>query len=368
MAENASNAPVVFLKKIKKRQASHHGGMWKVAYADFVTAMMAFFLLLWLLNATSEEQKRGIADYFSPFPGTIRSTAGGESFMDGDTITAEGTMVEDETPPGITVSPSAVAEAPETARQSDPNQDENLDRLLARREEEKFAEAEFALRQAIRDIPELKELAKSLIIDRTPEGLRIQIVDQEGLSMFPLGSSDMYERTRKLLEQVAKVVQKLPNKISITGHTDARPYHGTSGYGNWELSTDRANASRRALVEAGLPLHRILKVVGKAAREPLIPRDPTSPRNRRISIVLLREQPPPKEQEAEAKPSTPPASPAPSEPASRAAAETPLASAEPAPASHDAAPPEPTPDGEAAVSPPPTIGPDPGHWKPVEVR
>ena len=167
------------------------------------------------------------------------------------------------------------------------------ERALAEREERQFAAAEFDLRQAIQDLPELNELAESLIIDRTPEGLRIQLVDQERTSMFPLGSSEMRDPARKLMALVAQIVHRLPNKISVTGHTDATPYAGTRHYSNWELSTDRANASRRQLVASGLPLERIAKVIGVADREPLIEDQPGSPRNRRISIVLLREAKPP---------------------------------------------------------------------------
>ena len=166
------------------------------------------------------------------------------------------------------------------------------EKALAEREERQFAAAEFDLRQAIQDLPEANELAESLIIDRTPEGLRIQLVDQERTSMFPLGSSEMRQPARKLMALVAQIVRRLPIEISVTGHTDAMPYVGTRGYSNWELSTDRANASRRQLVESGLPLERIAKVIGIADREPLIENQPGSPRNRRISIVLLREAKP----------------------------------------------------------------------------
>jgi chemotaxis protein MotB len=164
---------------------------------------------------------------------------------------------------------------------------------LAEREERQFAAAEYDLRQAIQDLPELSELAESLIVDRTPEGLRIQLVDQDRTSMFPLGSSEMRDPARKLMALVAQIVRRLPNKISVTGHTDATPYAGTRHYSNWELSTDRANASRRQLVESGLSLERIARVIGVADREPLIAAQPGSPRNRRISIVLLREADPP---------------------------------------------------------------------------
>ncbi len=159
----------------------------------------------------------------------------------------------------------------------------------AEREERQFAAAEFALRQAMQDIPDLKNLAENLVVDRTPEGLRIQIVDQDKTSMFALGSSEMAEPAKKLMALVTQVVQRLPNKVSVSGHTDATPFARIGNYGNWELSADRANASRRALVAAGLPSERIARVVGVADRDPMVADQPNSPRNRRISMVLLHE-------------------------------------------------------------------------------
>lgn len=303
------NKPPVIVKRVKKGgHGGHHGGQWKVAYADFVTAMMAFFLLLWLLNATTEEQKRGIADYFSPTPGLLRSTTGGSGFFAGESVTSEGQLTQRAAQPTVSIPiPSMTyderteedearaqqSEKPVDVDREPPREADDAGRvqkMLAELEERQFAQAEHDLRQAIQDVPELRMLAESLIIDRTPEGLRIQIVDQEKYAMFPRGSAVMHETARKLMARVAQVVEKLPQKISITGHTDSTPYANPTGYDNWDLSTDRANASRRALVDAGLPAERVVHVTGKADQEPLIPDDPTSPRNRRISIVLLREQ------------------------------------------------------------------------------
>jgi chemotaxis protein MotB len=303
------NKPLI-IKKVKKvGGGGGHGGAWKVAYADFVTAMMAFFLLLWLLNATTEDQKRGIADYFSPTPGEMRATTGGSGFFRGDALTSEGPQIaipiptmsfeerteeggeEQETEDQIDAEPEPSPPAADTQEaDTEEAETEEAERMLAEREERQFAEAEETLRQAIQDVPELRQLAESLIIDRTPEGLRIQIVDQEKYAMFPRGSAMMHDTARKLMARVTRVVQTLPQKISVTGHTDATPYVSDGGYDNWDLSTDRANSSRRALVEAGLSAERVVHVTGKADQEPLVADDPTSPRNRRISIVLLREQ------------------------------------------------------------------------------
>lgn len=162
---------------------------------------------------------------------------------------------------------------------------------MAQREQEQFQQAEEALRQAIQEVPDLADLSRNLVIENTPEGLRIQLVDQERSSMFPSGGSKMMEHTRRLLQKVAEVIQRVPNQVAISGHTDALPFRNASGYGNWELSADRANASRRTLQEYGVPSDRIASVSGKAATEPFVPEDPTAATNRRISIVLLRQAP-----------------------------------------------------------------------------
>jgi len=318
MADEKTNRPFIIVKKKKHGEHAHHGGAWKVAYADFVTAMMAFFLLLWLLNVTTEEQKQGIAQYFTPESASKSSSGSGQIL--GGTVIAQGQMArvtggvvlglpqnptseEQDEPQDDSADPAKAEERDggktDDNKTSPPSQnakrevtEEDVKKALAKREEEEFAAAEHDLRQAIQDVPELRQLAQNLIIDRTPEGLRIQIVDQGRIAMFPLGSPAPFEHTRQLLALVAKVVQRMPNKIAVTGHTDATPYAaGGRPYDNWELSTDRANSSRRGLLDAGVPGARISRVVGKADQEPLFAQDPADPRNRRISIVLLREQP-----------------------------------------------------------------------------
>jgi chemotaxis protein MotB len=289
MSKN-DTAPII-VKKVKKVSGGHHGGAWKVAYADFVTAMMAFFLLLWLLNVTTDEQKRGIADYFSP-ASLARQTSGSGGILGGATLSSEGAMTSQRSQVGLTlVLPSSETESATQGPKEGTPDEEQLDDLLARREEEQFATAEEALRQAIQTVPELQALSKNLLIDRTPEGMRIQIVDQAGKSMFPIGRAEMYGHTRQLLTLVADAIAQLPQRILIKGHTDATPYVTDSGYSNWELSTDRANSSRRALVRAGLTPERIDSVAGRADKDPLKPDRPFDPQNRRISIILLRENP-----------------------------------------------------------------------------
>jgi chemotaxis protein MotB len=366
-----SNA--IIIKRIKKAgHGGHHGGAWKVAYADFVTAMMAFFLLLWLLNATTDAQKRGIADYFSPTLATRSLTSGAGGVLGGRTVTTEGAEVSNAAPPTIAneFSPPQETQADDDqdssgakpdakpddneangakeftydataeANATPPGQDaaqsaaggqqggqqdtgKGVVKLTAQekallqklspgqtvdpaklteaqflalkeeRESKQFTEAQYQLQQAIQQVPDLKPLAQNLVVDRTAEGLRIQLVDQDKSSMFALGSTEMNDAARKLMGLVAQAIAKLPNKVSITGHTDSTPFQRPGTTDNWDLSTQRANASRRALIAAGLPEGRVATVLGKADTEPFVPQDPNDPRNRRVSIVVLRDAPPP---------------------------------------------------------------------------
>ena len=309
--DKEEKAQPIIIKRVKKAAHGHHGGAWKVAYADFVTAMMAFFLLLWLLQATTEEQKLGIADYFSP-ASVSRNKSGSGGIMGGRTFTKKGANPNDQTPVGVGVMIQLPSSPPEQDDAGDPVETtatdetgaggeddgapeqaeaERIEEMLAKREEEQFAKAEDALREAIEAVPELQGLVNNLLIDQTPEGMRIQIVDKEGKSMFPSGSAKMFDHTRKLIGLVVNAVKQLPQQVAIKGHTDAAPFVNEQGYSNWELSTDRANSSRRALLEAGLPPQRIASVVGLADTQHLDEDDPLSPRNRRISIILLRENP-----------------------------------------------------------------------------
>ncbi len=297
----ADEAQPIIIKKVKKGGHRHHGGAWKVAYADFVTAMMAFFLLLWLLNAVTQDQLEGIANYFAPVS-LSRDTSGAGGILGGKTVLEEGSRknvtarasVNVDLPPpkagdaGGEETVEETAEDTSGAQEDQEIKESEAEELLERKEEEQFEKAEEELRETIQDIPNLERLADSLLIDSTPEGLRIQIIDQEGLAMFPRSSAKMYAHTRKILELVAKVVVKMPQKLKISGHTDALRYVSQTDYSNWELSADRANASRRALLDSGVPFQRVARVVGMAATEPLVADNPTHPSNRRISIVLLR--------------------------------------------------------------------------------
>jgi chemotaxis protein MotB len=289
-----SDRPIL-IKKIKKvAGGGHHGGAWKVAYADFVTAMMAFFLLMWLINTTDPEQKRGIAEYFAP-ASVSATTSGSGGILGGTSLGDDGAKGSGSMSVVTQLAPEAPQDAPEEVGQSSnlaAATEADLRDELARREAAEFSSAAESLRQAMQAMPELAELSKQLIIDQTPEGLRIQIVDQEGRSMFDQNSARPNPRAQLLLRAVARVIVQLPNRVTITGHTSAVAGSSrASAPGDWALSAERANASRLILQAAGVDPDRVYSVSGKAGSDPLYPDDPSLAGNRRISIILLREAP-----------------------------------------------------------------------------
>ena len=285
MAEEAPS--VTIIKRGKKCPHVHHGGAWKVAYADFVTAMMAFFLLLWLLNAVTEEQLTGLSNYFAPT--TVSKSTSGSGGLLGGQVIGEGAMPSKTSSPAVTVTlpPPTIGKMGED--EGEGASAETDEEAAARHEQEQFEEAADKLRIAVQTNPDLKGLAKISLVDNTAEGLRIQIVDAEGASMFPSGTSDMFDQTKRLFGMIAKAINQMPQKIAISGYTDSIPFVDPSGYSNWELSADRALASRRVLISAGVNPDRIARVAGRADTDPLIKEQPTDARNRRISIVMLRD-------------------------------------------------------------------------------
>ncbi|WP_421791755.1 flagellar motor protein MotB [Hyphobacterium sp.] len=290
----ATDQPII-IKKVKKGgDHGHHGGAWKVAYADFVTAMMAFFLLMWLINTTTPEQRRGIADYFAP-ASVSPSQSGNGGILAGTALGEEGARAAGTSSVIERLSPDAIRDETETPQESPESASaavsaDAMAQARERREQAEFASAEMSLRQSLQDMPELAELTRQLIIEQTPEGLRIQLVDEEGRPMFNPGSVQPNERAVVLLRAVAEIAAELPNRIAVSGHTDAGPSPSDT-YSNWELSADRANAARAILQEGGLSDDRIAEVTGRAGSEPLFPDDPYLAGNRRISILLLREAP-----------------------------------------------------------------------------
>ena len=275
----AETSQPIIIKKITKISGGHHGGAWKVAYADFVTAMFAFFLLLWLLSTSSEATKNGIAEYFTPTYGIKDSQ--GIGFEGGLTQSDVGVSKSDLAPPGIVTGqtpPGVTPGSPDQQAQIESDQDAQL-----------FEKAEESIKKAFEADPNLNEMRDNIIVEQSPEGLKIEVADSDKFSMFEPGSEDISQYGRKILEKIATVVKRMPNYISITGHTDIEAFGGGNAkYGNWELSAGRANAARRFLMTTGIEDLRIGKVVGRASRELLLPESPKSPRNRRITVILLR--------------------------------------------------------------------------------
>ena len=303
----ASDGAIV-IKRVKKGgEAGHHGGAWKVAYADFVTAMMAFFLLMWLINTTTPEQKRGIADYFAA-QNISKSTSGAGGVLAGTVFGAQGaraggamSAVTAVTPPKPKQEAKTKTEGPAqggantaegSAAQAGEQGDDKMERQNPSTENRQFQQAEESLRQAMQEMPDIAELSRNILMDETAEGLNIQLVDQNEQAMFQPGTATLYPKARILLQQVAKIVDRLPNRIRIVGHTDAAQFQGPNGVTNWELSSNRANAARSVLAAEGVRPDRIFEVSGKAGADPLLPDDPYGSPNRRISIVLMREAPP----------------------------------------------------------------------------
>ena len=343
----SDRAPVtIIIRRDEGEEPAHHGGAWKVAYADFVTAMMAFFLLMWLMNATTETQRVGLADYFAPTNLFGRSTSGsgqpfggqtpndagdsasnagspealtGHEAAHGDVAevasdqTAQEPMPADSTTaaaaaqggtqpdgqvngpaPLVGKGPQAMIEGGDyaaarlTPAAAEAERYEAAVKEAAQHEQQFLEQAGARLLDAIRRDPALQDAADQLMVDIIPEGLRIQVVDAERQPMFALGSAAPTRRVRDLMQKVVPALSALSYAISIAGHTDSLTFRGPEK-GNWELSTERANATRRVLVEAGLNESRIMSITGNADRDLLVPSDPLSPANRRISIIVLRQ-------------------------------------------------------------------------------
>lgn len=275
--------PTVIVRRVKKVQGGgHHGGSWKVAYADFVTAMMAFFLVLWLMAATTKPERAAISEYFrnpSPLSGTSSTPAPG---MAG--------------PGGASTSMIKLGGATDVSRgnSNDPfqNQQEAVPTPVQERERDKqrLEALKQELQEAISKSQALEPFKDQLLLDITPEGLRIQIVDKQNRPMFDLGSARLMPYTQTILVELSRYINQVPNHISLTGHTDTTAYSTQLGYGNWELSADRANAARRALLEGGMDPAKVARVVGLASSVLFDKANPQNPINRRISIVVMSQE------------------------------------------------------------------------------
>ncbi len=310
----ADERPII-IKRVKKIAAGSHGGAWKLAYADFVTAMMAFFLLMWLLGSVTSGDLKGIAEYFQnpwkpSFSGgrgtgdTTKIISGGGEDLTRSAgqvkMTNEGrrtkTTVTAEAAEGVQNAPRAggsdgkiASSTPGVAGSAPALADQDVQADITAQELIALQQAKKKLEDVINQNEMLHQFSQQFRIDITVEGLRIQIVDEDKRPMFDLGSVRMVPYATEIMRQIAPIVAQLPNRISVTGHTDGRPYAGAGRfYSNWELSADRANAARRALVVGGVPENKFMRVVGLADSVPLVPTDPIDPTNRRISIIVMK--------------------------------------------------------------------------------
>ncbi|HEY9102098.1 flagellar motor protein MotB [Chitinimonas sp.] len=260
-----SQRPIV-VKKIKKGGHGHHGGAWKIAYADFVTAMMAFFLLMWLLGSSTKGELRGISEYFQ---NPLRIAMSGGSGAGDSTSVLQGG--------GLDLSRKA------GAYRRSPEQGESR----------KLEDLKKKLEDAIKNTStgKLAQYKDQILLDITPEGLRVQIIDQQNRPMFKSGSAQMENYAGDILREIAGILNDVPNRLSLSGHTDAAGFsNGDKSYSNWELSADRANASRRQLLTGGMDAGKILRVVGLADSVPFDKDNPANPVNRRISIIVLNKE------------------------------------------------------------------------------
>ncbi len=274
--------PIV-LKRIKKVAGGHHGGAWKIAYADFVTAMMAFFLLMWLLGSTASGDLKGIADYFQN-PLKIASQ-GGAGTGDSSSVLKGGgkdlTRTAGQVKGGETEAKSKTVNLKETNAELARKEFEEREKVM-------LTDLKQSIEKLIESNPALKQFKSQLLIDITSEGLRIQIVDEQNRPMFDTSSAELKPYTRVILREIGKALNAAPNKLSLSGHTDAAQYGGgDKGFSNWELSANRANASRRELILGGMDEHKVLRVVGLASTLLFDKNDPLGSINRRISIVVL---------------------------------------------------------------------------------
>ena len=276
-----SQRPII-VKKIKKGGHAHHGGAWKIAYADFVTAMMAFFLLMWLLGSTAKGDMEGIAEYFK-MPLMVALAGGSGSGDSSSVIQGGGT---DLTRTNGQVKKGAIEPEKKVYQLKATNAE-----IAMRKEEQMLNDLKDRIEKMIDSNPTLQQFKSQLLLDITTEGLRIQIVDEQNRPMFDLAGDQLKPYTREILHEIGKLMNAVPNRVSLSGHTDAAQFSGGGkGFSNWELSANRANASRRELVAGGMDVNKVLRVVGMSATILFDKNDPLNPTNRRIGIVVLNKR------------------------------------------------------------------------------
>jgi chemotaxis protein MotB len=282
MSGDSKKLQPIIIKRVKKGGHAAHGGAWKIAYADFVTAMMAFFLLMWLLGSTAEGDKKGIADYFNS-PLKISLLGGGSGSGDSSSVLKGGG--------------TDLSRTDGQVKKGDIDAKRKTLQLKALKADQRRAEVARleSLKKKVEDViaanPKLEALKSQIRLEMTRDGLRIQIVDEQNRPMFDSGSAVVKSYMRDLLREIGAVLAEVPNRLTLEGHTDAQPFGGGErGYSNWELSSDRANASRRELGAGGLPQERVLLVQGLASSVPFDLADPSSAVNRRISIIVMNRE------------------------------------------------------------------------------
>jgi chemotaxis protein MotB len=278
MADSKKLQPII-VKKVKKAGHAAHGGAWKIAYADFVTAMMAFFLLMWLLGSTTEGDKKGLSDYFSA-PLKVALSGGSGAGASNSVIQGGGqdlTRVSGQSRRGDGDDPVKKKMLQDAAKAEQ-----------AKEDAKKMAALSEKISSMVSNNPRLMEFSSQIRLETTPDGLQISIVDDQNRPMFDVGSALVKPYMRDILREIGSALNGVDNKISLDGHTDRTPYgNGDRGYSNWELSADRANASRRELVSGGMPDDKLARVTGLASSNLLDPDNPFNPVNRRISIIVM---------------------------------------------------------------------------------
>ncbi len=274
----------IIIKKVKKAAHAHHGGAWKIAYADFVTAMMAFFLLMWLISMTTQEQKIGLAEYFAPVAASPTTSGAGGVLM-GSALDKSGNRSS--TPRDA----RGTTGQDDKARPSGSGRAGDREASRAAASEQASHSAIASIRQALQAMPEISELSRNIVIEPTKEGVNVSLVDESGRSMFPEGSIHPYERTRLVLEALAPTLRRLPNRLTVTGHTAAARPGAARPVEPWGLTTGRALAVRDILSGAGVPSEHFAAVVGRADTEPVFPDNPYLSPNRRVTITLLDAEP-----------------------------------------------------------------------------
>lgn len=270
-----NNQPII-VKRVKKVAGGHHGGAWKIAFADFATAMMAFFLVMWLMTSATPEQKKAISGYFQDPIGFTESASPYAIDLGGTPTPA----------PERTLNPD-ISETPESQPDETGVSTDQIETLAEKMEQERLELLLQELQNKVEENPELQRFKDQILFEITQDGLRIQIMDAENRPMFALGSANLQPYFEDILLAMADTIRAVPNKISISGHTDAKPFAGRGDFGNWELSSNRANAARRALVAGGYPDEQVARVVGYASSALFDREDPFNPVNRRIDIVVL---------------------------------------------------------------------------------